>query len=230
MKSPNLTESKVAKYIKYGQVDLKSEEPRLTAAVYLRNLKKEASKKANIDKNLSERKLSKTSREWLNRMSQPKIVQSVQITKKMTKPIEHSSKGLLTSEIIRQPSKERLTAQQRVYHVKKVSLTMAKSKSPVNNNRPVLIQEASTSLGKEKGSRIPKVSRKHSNSRLNLRTSCESGRSRSPSGLKSPTPINSTAKKPSMFAKTRRAAGGDKSKKTNRDDDGERSKRNNSSK
>jgi hypothetical protein len=91
MKSPNFTESKVAKYIKYGQVDLKAEEPRLTAAVYLRNLKKEANKKPAIDKNLSERKLSKTSREWLNRMSQPKIVQSVQITKKMTKPIEHSN-------------------------------------------------------------------------------------------------------------------------------------------
>lgn len=51
MKSPNLTESKVAKYIKYGQVDLKNEEPRLTAAVYLRNLKKEGAKKQSVDKN-----------------------------------------------------------------------------------------------------------------------------------------------------------------------------------
>ena len=51
MKSPNLTESKVAKYIKYGQIDPKTDEPRLTASVYLRNIKKEGTKKKSNDKN-----------------------------------------------------------------------------------------------------------------------------------------------------------------------------------
>lgn len=38
LKSPNV-ESKVARYIKYGHIDLKTEAPKLTAAVYLRNIK-----------------------------------------------------------------------------------------------------------------------------------------------------------------------------------------------
>lgn len=40
LKSPNQVESKVARYIKYGHVDLaKDDAPKLTAQVYLSNLK-----------------------------------------------------------------------------------------------------------------------------------------------------------------------------------------------
>lgn len=54
MKSPNV-ESKVARYIKYGHIDLKNEPPKLTAAVYLRNLRttqnNEKTEKSTHDKN-----------------------------------------------------------------------------------------------------------------------------------------------------------------------------------
>ena len=39
LKSPKLAESKVAKYIKFGQADPNGQPQKLTASVYLRNLK-----------------------------------------------------------------------------------------------------------------------------------------------------------------------------------------------